>query len=147
MAISSAWNGVEQKDKIAIGDLISNGSREEGSMVQGSTLRLAAMTSDARLAGIARDLARDLTRAGIEANPIEKGTTQGERGDAVTLGELALGLVTSGAVTALIECLKAYIARERSLSFKLKRPDGLEVEISAKNMNDSTLQKVLNPRL
>jgi len=116
-------------------------------MVQGSTLRLAATTSDARLAGIARDLARDLTRAGIEAHPIEKGTTQGERGDAVTLGELALGLVTSGAVTALIECLKAYIARERSLSFKLKRPDGLEVEISAKNVNDATLQKVLDPHL
>jgi hypothetical protein len=116
-------------------------------MVGSSTLSLAATTSDARLAGIARDLARDLIRAGIEANPIEKRTTKGERGDTITLAELALGLITSGAVTSLIECLKAYIARERSLSFKLRRPDGFEVEISAKNVNDPTLEKVLDPHL
>jgi Effector Associated Constant Component 1 len=112
-------------------------------MTHGSSLRLAANISDARLASIARDLARDLTRAGIEAKTVEDATTHGERGDAVTLGQLALGLVTSGAVTALIECLKAYIVRERTLIARVKRPDGVEIEISAKNVNDPALERAL----
>jgi Effector Associated Constant Component 1 len=112
-------------------------------MTRGATLKLAANTSDARLADLTRDLVRDLTRIGIEASTVEGTTAPNERGDAVMLGQIALGLVTGGAVTALIECLKAYIARERTLAVRVKRADGSEVEISAKNASDPALEQAL----
>ena len=80
-------------------------------MTQGSVLTLVADMSDLRLANLVRDLGRDLTRAGIEARAVQGATTPGERGDAAMLGQLALGLVTSGTIAALIGCLKAYISR------------------------------------
>jgi hypothetical protein len=112
-------------------------------MTTSSTLVLAANLSDSRLTGIARDLARDLTRAGIETRMLGR-AARGSRGDAVTLGQLALDLVMSGAVAALIECLKAYIAREPTLMMHVKRQDGSEIEISAKNVDDPELKRALD---
>jgi hypothetical protein len=112
-------------------------------MIQDTTLTLAANISDERLSTVARELARDLIRAGIEARPVEAATARGERGDPVTLGALALALITSKAVTALIECLKAYFARERTLIVKIKRPDGTVIEVNAKNVDDPVIEQRL----
>jgi hypothetical protein len=116
-------------------------------MTQSSTLILVANTSDARLAGIVRDLSREFARIGIKAEEIHEPTAAGDRGDPFVLGQLALGLVTSGAVTALIECLKAYIGRERTLMVKFKRADGAEVEVGAKNVSDANLERTLRDLL
>jgi hypothetical protein len=112
-------------------------------MTRGSTLTLAANISEVRLTNLVREFCRDLTRSGIEARAAERPNTPGERGDAAMLGQIALGLITSGAVTALIECLKVYIARERTITMRVKHADGLEVDISAKNVDDPTLRQVL----
>jgi hypothetical protein len=116
-------------------------------MAQCSTLIVAASTADARLNRIARDLARDLTRVGIEAREVDGATAVGDRGDLFVLGQLSIGLVTSGAVTALIECLKAYIARERTLTVRVRRTDGSEVEVSARNVSDSASERALRAAL
>lgn len=98
---------------------------------------------DARLAQITRELERDLSRAGIRTRPIESVSVPGERGDPVTLGALALALVTSGAVTAMVECFKAYLSRERGLIIKVIRADGTQVEVTGKNIDTPSVREAL----
>jgi hypothetical protein len=107
------------------------------------TVSLIVNVPDARLAQLTRDLERDLSRQGIKASVVEAAAVPGERGDPVTLGVLALALVTSGAVTALIGCLKAYVSREPALIIKLKRPDGMQVEVSARNVDAPNVRAAL----
>ena len=98
---------------------------------------------DARLAQLTRDFERDLSRAGIRARPVEAPPAPGQRGEPITLGVLALALITSGAVRALIECFKAYLSREHTLSIKFPRADGTQVEVTAQNVDTSTVRDAL----
>ena len=107
------------------------------------TVSLSANLPDARLAQLTRDLERDLSRGGIKARLIKAAAVPGEKGEPVTLGVLALALVTSGAVKALIGCLKAYVSREPALTIKLKSPDGTQVEVSARNVDAPDLRAAL----
>src|SRR5690242_15317243 len=95
------------------------------------TVILSAKLPDARVAQLTRDLERDLSRIGIKGRAPEAAAVPGEKGEPVTLGVLALALVTSGAIKGLIECLKAYVSREPALIIRLKRPDGTQIEVSA----------------
>ncbi|MDP1752559.1 MAG: hypothetical protein Q8L22_24180 [Reyranella sp.] len=106
-------------------------------------LSLVADIPRERLSKITRDFGRDLSRIGIQASPREVPSKPGERGDATMIGQIALGLITSGAVTALIDCLKAYLTRERSLVVKIGRPDGTTFEINARNMDDALTKQTL----
>jgi len=106
-------------------------------------LSLSANIPDARLAQVTRDLERDLSRAGIQARPVEASSVPGERGDPFTLGVLALALVTSGTVKAMIECFKAYLSRERALTIKLMRADGTQVEVTARNVDTPAVREAL----
>jgi hypothetical protein len=114
------------------------------------TVSLSAPLPDARIAGLTRDLERDLNRQGIKAQPVETAPAPGEKGEPITLGVLALALVTGGSIKALIECLKAYVSREPSLTFKLTRPDGAQVEVNARNVDAvdvrATLEAVASGR-
>jgi Effector Associated Constant Component 1 len=67
----------------------------------------------------------------------------GQRGEPITLGVLALALITSGTVKALIECLKAYLSRERALTIKFARADGTQGEVTARNVNTPAIREAL----
>jgi hypothetical protein len=108
-----------------------------------ATLSLVADVPDVRVAQLMRDLAHDLARTGIEVRPPEAPMVPGQRGDIITFGQLVLDLATSGAVTALIECLRAYLARDRTLAFKVTRPNGTQVEINVKNVDDAAMERAL----
>lgn len=114
---------------------------------QSRLLTLDARMPPPRLAALTRDFGRDLTRAGFPASIATAEPVAGARGDAVTLGQIALGLVSSGAVTALFECLKAYLARERSLVVKVTRPDGGVIEVNARNVDDPAVRQALGTAL
>jgi hypothetical protein len=98
---------------------------------------------DARLAQLTRDLERDLSRAGIQARPAGAPLAPGERGDPITLGVLVLALITSGAVTAMIECFKAYFSRERTLTIKFTDTDGTPVEVTRRNVDTPAVREAL----
>jgi Effector Associated Constant Component 1 len=106
-------------------------------------LSLIADLPNERLARLTRDLERDLTRAGVRARPIEAPAALGERGEPITLGVLALALITSGTVKAVIECFKAYFSREHKLSLKLTRADGTQVEVTALNIDTPAVREAL----
>jgi hypothetical protein len=105
---------------------------------------LSAQIPGARLAQLTRDLGRDLSLAGIQARAVDDGAPfPGERGEPITLGVLALALVTSGTVKVLIECFKAYLSRERTLTIKLARRDGTHVEVTARNIDTPAVHDAL----
>ena len=107
------------------------------------TVSLSANVPDARLAQLTRDLERDLSRAGIRAVPVAPPLTSGEKGEAITLGVIAVALITSGTVKAMIECFKAYLSRERALTIKIKRADGTQVEVTARNVDTLAVSETL----
>ena len=107
------------------------------------TLSLSADIPDARLAQLTRDLQHDLSRAGIQARPVEAPSVQGERGEPITLGLLAVALVTSGTVRAAIDCFKAYLPRERNLIIKVARTDGKSVEVTSQNVDTPAVRETL----
>src|SRR5271156_468971 len=104
---------------------------------------LSADIPDTRLAQLTRDLERDLSRAGILARPVEAPPVPGEKGEPITLGVLVLALIASGTVKAMIECFKAYLSRERTLTIKLTRADVTPVEINARNVDTPTVRDAL----
>jgi hypothetical protein len=69
------------------------------------------------------------------SHPVRRSGT-GEKGEPLTVGLLTLALIKSGALVAMIGCLKAIFARDKRLKVKIKRPDGSVVEIDAKNIDD-----------
>jgi len=79
------------------------------------------------------ELLDDLQRAdSVEARRPAAPTVSGARGDVSLVGQILLTLVGGGGVgLALVGCLQAYIQRERSLSFTLKRGDGAELHLNA----------------
>jgi hypothetical protein len=107
------------------------------------TVSLSAEIPDARLAQLTRDLERDLSRLGIQAQAVGATPVQGEKGEPITLGVLAVVLMTSGTVKAMIECFKAYLTRERTLTIKLKRADSAQVEVTARNVDTPAVREAL----
>jgi hypothetical protein len=104
---------------------------------------LSADIPDARLVQLTRDLERDLSRAGIQARRVETPPVPGERGEPITLGVLALALVSGGTVKGMIECFKVYFSRERALTIKLTRADGTQVEVTARNVDTPAVHEAL----
>jgi hypothetical protein len=106
-------------------------------------LSLSADLPNERLAQLTRDLERDLSRAGVHARPLEAPPVPGERGEPFTLGVLVLALVSSGTVKAMIECFKAYLSRERALTIRLMHADGIQVEVTARNVDTPAVREAL----
>jgi hypothetical protein len=107
------------------------------------TVSLSADLPGERLAQLTRNLERDLSRAGIQARPVEGPSVPGERGEPITLGVLVLALVTGGTVKAIIECFKAYLSRERALTVRLTGADGSQVELTARNVDTAAVREAL----
>jgi hypothetical protein len=107
------------------------------------TVSLMGDLSDNRLAKLTRDLGRDLSRLGIQARPVEVPSAPEEKGEPITLGVLALALITGGTVKAMIECLKAYLSRESALTIRLARADGTQIDVTAQNVDTSAVREAL----
>jgi len=112
--------------------------------VRPATIVLSSDAPPERLAALTRDFTRDLSRAGLSPLAPVEPPAAGARGDVVTLGQITLALVTSGAVVALIDCVKAYLTRERSLVVKISKPDGTVLEVNARNVDDAGTKQALS---
>jgi hypothetical protein len=110
----------------------------------GTSLRVSISgLPDTRLVQLTRELAFDLSRAGIDARPTEMSPVPGEKGEPISVGVLVLALITTGTVKAAIECFKSYFSRERTLSMRLTCADGKEVEVTARNVDAPAVRDVL----
>lgn len=72
---------------------------------------------------------------GLDARRAEEAPpAPGERGGAVELGTILLALVTSGAVTALVNVLQARLGRARKASVTFEAADGRKMSVTAENL-------------
>lgn len=85
-----------------------------------------------RIEKLTRYLLRDLRELGVESveRPSSKAMPEGAKGDAFTLGALALAVLPAF-LPKLVEFLQAWSLRgEESRKVKVKTPAGLEVEFT-----------------
>lgn len=118
-------------------------------------LTLSADLSEQRLDALTRDLARDLARLGVNARPPERKAGAGERGELVTIGALVLTFVATEIAKEaakeigkdlgrkLIDCLKAYLTRERTAKVTLSGADGAQVVVDAKTIDRPETRKAI----
>jgi hypothetical protein len=77
----------------------------------------------------------------------EASAQKGAKGDPITLGLITMTLIKSGAVVAMINCVKAMIMRQKKLKIKVKTKDGKTIEIDASNMDSDAVTKQLQASL
>ena len=86
--------------------------------------------------GLRQTLERE---AALEAHLVEDAPAVGARGDAVSVGTLALTFLSSGAAVAMFGVLRAMFERDRNIRIELGRPDGATLAIEAKNMEPAEI--------
>lgn len=93
---------------------------------------------------VARELVTSINRHTDTQAELPEGETQaGERGDPVTIGAIALSVITSGTAVALFQVIKAYIERDESLEMAFERPDGRKLTIKAENMSTERIDETV----
>lgn len=99
-------------------------------------LLLKTTRSPGDLDRMTSELTADLGRqTGLRAARPASAPREGQRGLDPLIGQILLTLVGgAGAGTALVTCLRAYVQRDRNLTFTLRRPDGAELEFSATHL-------------
>lgn len=89
-------------------------------------------------------LMRDLNELhGIEAAAATTPAPRGSKGDVITLGEIVMALISSGAVVAAIGVFKSYFDREPTLEATIEGPDGETVKLNIKNVKSEQMSKAI----
>ncbi|KQC04787.1 MAG: hypothetical protein APR53_09655 [Methanoculleus sp. SDB] len=101
--------------------------------------------SDNQLQKLTRDLSKDLAReSSIEATIPERPAEKGMKGDPITLGLLALTLLSSGTVVALFNVLKSYFERDSTLEITIENHEGNKYSFKAQNMRPDQIEMTMN---
>jgi membrane-associated two-gene conflict system component 1 (EACC1) len=97
------------------------------------TLTVESDRGAERTAELARELMGDLARTpGLEVSAPPERPRRGMRGlPMVALGEFLVTVLAGAAGNVLLDCLKAYLHRDRALVVRLRRPDGAEITLDA----------------
>lgn len=101
----------------------------------------------AHVASMTRDIRDTLqNQIGLRTDPVTRPANAGERSAEVeVLGQLAIAFLGGGgAGSALVGCLRSYLARDRSAAFRLRRPDGLEVELAGPDLDPGLIHRLLD---
>lgn len=100
--------------------------------------------SDEDLQQVTRDLCQTINdETAISADTQVGKTVPHGRGEPITIGLLALTLLTSGTAVALCEVVRAYFQRNKSLKVVLKQPGGALFELSAENLRAGQYNQTL----
>jgi len=101
-------------------------------------LRIESQASPGQRQELHYELTDELARMpGIQTapSPRPRPPIDGVRGDAASIGDIALAILSAGGVaTSLVGCLRAYLVRDRELRFTLTSEAGTTVSLDAKNV-------------
>ena len=99
-------------------------------------LTIGDPTLDAEdLQALAVELGRSIaTHTDADASLVTGAAKPGTKGDPITLGTLALALITSGTVTGLVTVLQTFVARRPSIEFEVSRKDGEVLKLKAEHL-------------
>ena len=80
----------------------------------------------------------------IQARRPEGDASAGSKGDPISIATIALTFISSGAAVALFKVIEAYVNKNSSLKFELKKADGSELKLDATNLSSESANAVLN---
>ena len=92
-----------------------------------------------------RELVATLRRQqGLGAEVAARPARPSERsGDVGLAGQILLSFFSAGAATALIACLQAYIQRDKSFKFRMKKADGTEMELEGRHFDPKAVKETV----
>jgi hypothetical protein len=103
------------------------------------------LSSD-ELDALVQNFALDAQDEGLSVTPVfekDASAISGRRGEPVTLGVLALALVTSGSVVALFNLLKSYVERSEELTIEFSKKRGAPIKLAMKNISLDKFKAVI----
>lgn len=74
--------------------------------------------------------------------PEEEGEI-GDRGDAVTIGQILLSALGGGSVVSIFEVIKAYFERKPSMQIEFKCADGKQMRIKAEQVSRDQIDQTI----
>lgn len=81
---------------------------------------------------------------GLDADLASRPANASERSAEVGLaGQILLSFFSAGAATALIACLQAYIQRDKSFKFRMKKADGSEMELEGRHFDPNAVKETV----
>lgn len=99
---------------------------------------------DEDIAELSHELVQDLNAEVGTAKIGRAAPAPGERGGEIAFGTILLAALSSGAVTALIELVRARIGRDKRIKFDLERADGQILRLDAQNMTPEEIESALS---
>lgn len=100
----------------------------------------AIIGSTTREAALFQDLVRRSSNISIERSP-DAQTSPGQKGAEIEVGAFVMGLVTSGAVTALIQVLSHYLSKTRKTEVSFEAPTGEKMSVRAENLEPDQVEE------
>jgi hypothetical protein len=113
-------------------------------------VRLVASDDEEKSFFLSREFSSDVARlSGIVSHaPPAAAAEPGKRGDPITMGAIVIAAVSgSGALTALVNTIGSYLARDHRTEVEIQTPDGRKVRISSQAFKRAELERTLRPLL
>jgi Effector Associated Constant Component 1 len=113
-------------------------------------VRLLAGEDEERSFFLSREFASDVARLSgvVSHTPPAAAPEPGKRGDPITMGAIVIAAVSgSGALTALVNTISSYLARDHRTEVEIQTPDGRKVRISSQAFKPAELEETLRPLL
>lgn len=79
----------------------------------------------------------------IKASLPESQSAPGARGLEISIGQILVTALTSGAIAELFRLLRAYFERRPALTVEIHLPDGRKFDVSAKKLEKDQLEQTL----
>ena len=93
-------------------------------------ITVSAAENDDRTAELTRELLRDIrSDADPRAYLPTKNASPGSKGDLAILGQIALALVSGGAVTKFVQAIFGFLGRHRKLEIEVQNPAGKKLKL------------------
>jgi hypothetical protein len=112
------------------------------------TIRLLAGDDEERSFFLSREFASDVARlSGVfSRTPPAAAPEPGKKGDPFTMGVILIAAVSgSGALTALVNTIGSYLARDHRTEVEIQTADGRKVRISSQAFKPAELEETLRP--
>lgn len=112
--------------------------------MQTCELSLTSETLDKdQLQRLTRETAQQLNDGFLAELKLVEGPPGNKAGEVISLGQIVLTFIASGAALALINALRPVFDRTASLIVKIKRPDGAELELNAERVRSNQMLTML----
>ncbi len=113
------------------------------------TVRLLAGDDEEKSFFLSREFAADVARlSGVVSHaPPAAPPDPGTRGDPINVGAIIIATVSGGALTALVNTIGSYLARDRRTEVEIQTHDGRKVRISSQMFKQKEMEELLRQSL